>query len=233
MTRPTFFGLRLALAALVLASLPNPGRSQDAACARLRASQVECDPEIPGRYHIAFQLENASELQVDRLFLVPRSPELLLSTDEYILPPVAPGGMSGELQLTLDLDTTVPPPAVCLDLSIHDSSTGQCCVQPQGCAELTSCGGGPVVKRADANLDGKGDISDAIVILGYLFLGLPATTCLETMDTDDSDVLDITDAIYFLSFLFLGGPAPPPPFPDCGIDLTEDALTCELYPHCP
>jgi hypothetical protein len=225
-------GSRLTLAALLLASLPNAGRGQDAACARLRASHVECDAEVPGRIHVTFQLENASELEVDRLFLLPRSPELRLFPDEYILPPVAPGTASGELSLTIELDPTTPPAAICLDLSIHESSTGQCCVEPQVCRELTSCRGGPVIKRADANLDGRGDISDAIVILGYLFLGLPATTCLETMDTDDSKVIDITDAIYFLSFLFLGGRAPPPPFPDCGIDPTDDALTCELYPHC-
>jgi len=39
--------------------------------------------------------------------------------------------------------------------------------------------------------------------------------------------LDLSDAIYILSFLFVGGAIPPPPFPNFGLDPTED-----LIPDC-
>src|SRR5262245_55940031 len=46
--------------------------------------------------------------------------------------------------------------------------------------------------RGDANKDGAIDLSDAINILGYEFLGNPATLpCLDAADANDSGELDI------------------------------------------
>jgi hypothetical protein len=84
---------------------------------------------------------------------------------------------------------------------------------------------GAVYVRGDATRDGRVDISDAIRILGALFLG-SALPCLDAADTNDDGQLNITDAIYLLGFLFLGGPEPPPPFPGEGEDPTPDALDC-------
>ena len=44
--------------------------------------------------------------------------------------------------------------------------------------------------------------------------------------------IDITDAIALLGHLFQGGAAPPPPFPACGLDPTEDGLPCPSPPAC-
>lgn len=83
--------------------------------------------------------------------------------------------------------------------------------------------GGPpcLFTRGDANRDGRVDISDAIAILNYLFLGGPMF-CVDTADVDDETGTNVTDPIFLLRHLFMGGPPPPPPFPEKGLDPTDD-----------
>ena len=92
--------------------------------------------------------------------------------------------------------------------------------------------GGRQFARADANGDGTVNITDPIFVLGYLFLGDDAPTCIDAADGDDSGVVNITDPLYILNGLFLGGPLPPAPYPDCGPDPTEDDLTCDEFARC-
>ncbi|MBI4602912.1 MAG: hypothetical protein HY721_13220 [Planctomycetes bacterium] len=80
--------------------------------------------------------------------------------------------------------------------------------------------------RGDATGDAKLDISDAVAILGYLFLGRPAGSCMDALDSDDTGKVEITDAIFLLSFLFSGGAQPPAPHPEPGGDPTGDPLDC-------
>jgi len=77
------------------------------------------------------------------------------------------------------------------------------------------------------------DISDAVAVLGYLFLGAETPGCLDAADADDSGVLDITDGIRILGYLFVGAAPPPPPGPEvCGVDPTADGIEpCEA--SCP
>jgi VCBS repeat protein len=97
---------------------------------------------------------------------------------------------------------------------------------------------GPPFHRGDFNVDGEVDISDAIQLLGYLFLGEPPSTCLESGDVDDSEDLDISDPIRLMNFLFLGGPRlpdPGPPSSPCGLDPKDPegrVLGCRSYPWC-
>lgn len=86
--------------------------------------------------------------------------------------------------------------------------------------------------RGDANADGSVDISDAVSILGFLFLGTEKPPCDKAADADDGGQVDITDSIYLLNFLFLGGRAPPPPNRACGTDPTADRLDCVSYRPC-
>ncbi len=80
-------------------------------------------------------------------------------------------------------------------------------------------------RRGDASGTGTVDISDPILVLGFLFLVGGALACLDAADADDSGVVDISDAIYALAHLFLGGPAPAPPGPiECGSHPTGDGL---------
>jgi len=80
--------------------------------------------------------------------------------------------------------------------------------------------------RGDTNSDGRVDLSDAVMTLGHLFLGLPAPVCLDAADADDDAVVNVTDAIYTLLYLFSGGPPPPPPHPAPGLDPTVDGMQC-------
>lgn len=87
--------------------------------------------------------------------------------------------------------------------------------------------------RGDVDSNGSREITDAVRILGHLFLGDPSDlSCEDAADADDSGLLNITDAICLLTHLFLGGLEPPPPYRECGEDPTEDDLTCASFPRC-
>lgn len=75
--------------------------------------------------------------------------------------------------------------------------------------------------RGNANGDATVDLSDIVRILTFLFLGDPAH-CKDAADIDDSGRVDISDVIHLLKFLFLGAVEVPPPYPEPGIDPTDD-----------
>jgi len=88
-------------------------------------------------------------------------------------------------------------------------------------------------RRGDANTDGRVDISDAIRIVMYLFLGQTYMLCNDAADTDDSGELDISDPIHLLDDFFRAGTSIPAPGPfACGADPTPERLDCETYPAC-
>ncbi len=91
---------------------------------------------------------------------------------------------------------------------------------------------GTEFSRGDANADGRTDLSDAVFVLNFLFLGGGEPPCKKSADNDDNGNLEITDGIYLLNYLFLGGRVLPPPFGKCGVDPTEDGLSCEVYDRC-
>jgi len=91
----------------------------------------------------------------------------------------------------------------------------------------------PAFIRSGANCDGTSDISDAVAILAYLFLGDRSPCCLDAADADGGGSLEITDAIFLLGHLFLGGGPPPEPYPLCGTKPAEEGLGClEATPTC-
>jgi len=87
-------------------------------------------------------------------------------------------------------------------------------------------------QRGDVDSDGNLGMSDAVHLLGHLFLGEEAPSCQDAADANDDAVLDLGDAVHVLSFLFLGGPPPGPPFPACGPDPTADPLGCAQEGGC-
>jgi len=88
-------------------------------------------------------------------------------------------------------------------------------------------------RRGDADGGGGVDITDAIAILSWLFLGDDEPLCLDAADADDDGHPDLSDAIRILSWLFTGGPAPASPGPtDCGPDPGPDELPACEYPEC-
>ncbi len=93
-------------------------------------------------------------------------------------------------------------------------------------------------KPGDCNQDGKLDLSDALCVLGHLFLGtvavLPCGTTaalagegdLKLLDCNTDRRLDLSDALCVLGSLFLGSPPPAA----CAGDVN---CPCILIPDCP
>jgi hypothetical protein len=84
--------------------------------------------------------------------------------------------------------------------------------------------------RGDADASGRQNITDAVAILSFLFLGSGQANrdCLVALNVDgqtpfgnptveDRQDITLSDAVFFLNGLFRGGPPPAAPFPDCGI----------------
>jgi hypothetical protein len=89
-----------------------------------------------------------------------------------------------------------------------------------GALSFTLCAGGRQ-RPGDSNQDGKLDLSDAIWLLGHLFLGTqPKLPCgggsasapgpgdLELADVNGDGGIDLSDAVSILGFLFLGARPP-------------------------
>lgn len=83
----------------------------------------------------------------------------------------------------------------------------------------------PGFLRGQVNEDEKLDLSDAVALLGFLFLGGSIRDCPDAADANDDGKVDLSDAIGILTFLFLGGePLPSPSGESCGTDPTADSL---------
>ena len=71
--------------------------------------------------------------------------------------------------------------------------------------------------RGDCAVDGRLNVSDAVVLLLYLFRG-GEVRCEDACDVDGSQQINLSDAVYLLNFIFGKGadviPAPSPG--DCG-----------------
>jgi len=97
------------------------------------------------------------------------------------------------------------------------------------CGTPEAPGIGPFI-RGDCNGDGSvsGEVTDAVFILNYNFIGGEAPPCSAACDVDgDGEFVGmVTDAVYILNFNFLGGvPPPSAPFPGCGLSTVETDMT--------
>ena len=72
----------------------------------------------------------------------------------------------------------------------------------------------------------KVDITDAVVIVSYLFGEGIELRCLDAADIDDNAEIDFSDAIAVLNHLFAGASGPSIPYPGAGTDPSNDALHC-------
>jgi hypothetical protein len=90
---------------------------------------------------------------------------------------------------------------------------------------------GPFI-RGDVDLNGRIEITDAIRITNWLFLGGVIPACLDSADANDDGMIDLSDVTVIISYLFQGGAPPPCPFccspttSCCGRDPTGDGLPC-------
>ena len=88
--------------------------------------------------------------------------------------------------------------------------------------------------RGDFNGDAELGLIDSLSLLTFLFDGDPPLGCYDAADTNDDGMLDVSDSVLILGYLYMTGSTPPSaPFPDCGRDLTSDALDCAQLNACP
>jgi hypothetical protein len=120
----------------------------------------------------------------------------------------------------------IPAKAVYLDPQFEVISRPRVdCYEKAPWGELKGC---QRFRRGDSNSSGGVNLTDAIFILKYLFLGGQEPGCLDAADFDDTGDLDLTDAVLILNFLFRGVDLSEPPGPyECGNDPTRDD-----FPHC-
>jgi hypothetical protein len=90
----------------------------------------------------------------------------------------------------------------------------------------------PVFRRGDVDGTAEVSLTDAIQVLGFLFLAEAlGQDCLDAADVDDDGVVGLTDVVVVLGYLFLAGPPPAPPGPSiCGPDPTEDDPLPDCHP---
>jgi len=105
-----------------------------------------------------------------------------------------------------------------------------------GITTSTTCSGNvKAFLRGDANSDTNCDIADGIWVLNWLFIGGQEPTCFDSADFDDNGIVTIGDAMLMI-FYYLhadGTPLLPPasPFPEAGLDPSDDMLDCIDSPY--
>lgn len=148
-------------------------------------------------------------------------------------PPIPVSGASTEIWLRDGADCSGVPPAMVLNSVIVDAG------------EVTAAPGALPVRliptprsfpfvRGDCNADAAFDIADPISLLAHLFAvggGSSPLPCRDACDSNDDGKLQISDAIYSLGAI-VGGSSPPLPWPDCGVDPTEDPICCSEFAPC-
>ncbi|NIS15969.1 MAG: hypothetical protein GWN00_24380 [Aliifodinibius sp.] len=66
----------------------------------------------------------------------------------------------------------------------------------------------PFYTCGDANADGNVNVSDAVLIINYVFIEGPAPDPLESGDVNCDENINVSDAVYIINYVFAEGPAP-------------------------
>ena len=80
--------------------------------------------------------------------------------------------------------------------------------------------------RGDGNGDLGLDIADPVWLVASIYHDGPPAPCPDAADSNDDGLVDASDVVYLIEYLFRAGDAPSSPFPDCGLDVTEDDVDC-------
>ena len=86
--------------------------------------------------------------------------------------------------------------------------------------------------RGDPDSSGDINLTDAVLLLNFLFGGGAEPGCPAAGDTDRDGELAMTDAIRILNYLFVGGGGFAAPFPNCGPDPLGELLSCPAASNC-
>ncbi|OUU23183.1 MAG: hypothetical protein CBC13_06185 [Planctomycetia bacterium TMED53] len=110
-------------------------------------------------------------------------------------------------------------------------------IRPQGLRRdlgaFETPGFGHCFIRGDCDGNTLVQISDALLLLAYLFGGQELTGCVNACDFEDDGFVTVSDAIQIISLIFQGGdsPAPPYPFPGPDVNLNNNQVQeCWVLP---
>jgi len=78
--------------------------------------------------------------------------------------------------------------------------TATCQIEINITAQSADCG--------DANSDGTVDVSDAVHLINYIFVGGFAPEPLERGNVNCDLIVDVSDAVWIINYVFVGGDAP-------------------------
>ena len=95
-----------------------------------------------------------------------------------------------------------------------------------GEVRVVSASDGVAFTRGDVDNNGRIEVTDAVVLLNWLFLNGGTPRCLDAADIDDSGSVNLSAAVALLNYLFVNGPEPALPFPHPGLDPTDDDVPC-------
>ncbi|SVC03406.1 uncharacterized protein METZ01_LOCUS256260, partial [marine metagenome] len=88
--------------------------------------------------------------------------------------------------------------------------------------------------RVDVDQNASLQLTDAVAIFSYLFLGGVEPGCLAAADSDGTGEINLTSGVFLLRFLFLGGTTPMAPYPLCDRSSRETdlGLGCRRPQNC-
>jgi hypothetical protein len=87
--------------------------------------------------------------------------------------------------------------------------------------------------RGDSDSDGRRAVTDAVLVLAYLFDGGTPPMCRDAADVNDDGRLNLVDPLALLDHVLRGATAPAAPSPSCGSDPSLDGLGCDAFAACP
>lgn len=83
--------------------------------------------------------------------------------------------------------------------------------------------------RGDANEDGVVGISDAALLVSWLFETGITGGCEKVADANADSEFNLADIVSILGVLFFGSPFLPEPYPGCGVESTPTTPLCSSY----
>lgn len=185
---------------------------------------IDIDPEGADGLIVACLVSLSSDLNT-----LPAGDSQELTIAHYQANSTAPVGLT-TLDFSEELVPQSPSPPTQIVFSL--GSTSAIVMTSGATIEITEVVGVQFT-RGDFDASGGVNLGDPINLLEYMFNGGPPPSCEKIADIDDSGSVVLGDPILLLSYLFSGGDAPAPPFDSCGIDPTEDLLTCDDFDACP
>ena len=116
-----------------------------------------------------------------------------------------------------------------LAIETHNTSltSSDLIMEPRLSVELIAAPQPEFIRGADCDNAPDLDIGDPIYLLRWRFGSFyDESGCVKSCDMNDDAILDLADVVFGLNYLFQAGAPFPAPYPEKGVDPTEDVLTC-------